>query len=251
MENNIAIRISNLGHAYRADEWVFRHLNLEIEKGKVCSILGPNGCGKTTMLKSILHLLTPNEGGIEIDGEAAFVPQLFNAGFDFSVRDMVIMGRAKKIGLFSLPSKEDEQVALEALKRVGMLDYVERSFHELSGGQRQLVILARALSSGADTLILDEPTSALDLKNQDFVLHYIHKLSYEDGLTIVFTSHHPHHALAIADKVLLMLPDGCVYAPTQEALSEENMHLLYGINMKCMEFEYRGLKLKSIFPVYY
>jgi iron complex transport system ATP-binding protein len=164
---------------------------------------------------------------------------------------MVLMGRARKVSLFSRPSAKDAEIALEALKRFGMADFAQRSFHELSGGQRQLVILARAIVAKADILIMDEPASALDLKNQSLVLDWITRLSNEDGLTILFTTHHPHHALAVADNVLLMLSESefsC--GPAEEVLTEESLLALYGIPLKHIEFEHSGKQVKTLAPVF-
>ncbi len=133
------------------------------------------------------------------------MPQLFQVSFDYTVLDMVLMGRARHVGLFSQPSAQDEEAAMASLDRFGMAHYAKHPFQELSGGERQLVIFARALVSEAEILILDEPTSALDLKNQIHVLDWITRLSHQDGLTVLLTTHHPNHALAVADDVLLML----------------------------------------------
>jgi iron complex transport system ATP-binding protein len=166
------------------------------------------------------------------------------------VLDMVLMGRARQIGLFSQPSAKDEEAALAALDRFGLADFARHSFHELSGGERQLVIFARALVSEADVLILDEPTSSLDLKNQILVLDWITRLSHQDGLTVLFTTHHPHHALAVADEVLLML-GGTKFACGQarEVLSEENLQALYGVDIKLLRFEHKGRMNETLVPV--
>ncbi len=182
--NNLVIRFDNLGHAYHPAQWVFQGYQAEVEQGSTFALLGPNGCGKTTLLKILLGALTPTSGSIEVHGRTAFVPQLFQVTFDYSVLDMVLMGRAKQVGLFSQPSTEDEKASLAALSRFGIADLAGRPFHELSGGQRQLVIFARALVSEAEILILDEPTSALDLKNQDVILEWITRLAREEGLTV-------------------------------------------------------------------
>ncbi|MDR3261370.1 MAG: ABC transporter ATP-binding protein [Tannerella sp.] len=250
MKSNTVISFSGLGHAYVSGRWIFRHYTEQVERGTIFVVLGPNGCGKTTLLNILLGLITPTAGKIHVEGNMAFVPQLFNVGFDYSVMDMVLMGRARQIGWFSQPSKNDERAVRDALYRVGMSDYAERPFHELSGGQRQLVILARALVSGAELLIMDEPTSALDLKNQEFVLRYIRQLSCEEGLTVLFTTHHPHHALAVADRVLLMLNNGYVCTTPKEALTEENLRLLYGIDMKYITYTHRGMEAATVIPVY-
>lgn len=245
-----AVGFFDLGHAYHPGSRIIRGCEATIEKGRILALLGPNGCGKTTLLKILLGALKPLEGHVTVNGQTAFVPQLFQVSFDFTVLEMVLMGRARKIGLFSQPSKSDERASLAALDRVGMADFARRAFHELSGGQRQLVILARALVAEADILILDEPTSALDLKNQALVLEWMAKLSREEGLTVVFTTHHPHHALAVADDVMLMLgPSRYIVGPAREAMTEENLADLYGVALKRIAFEHQGRSMETFTPV--
>lgn len=248
--DGMVIEFRDLGHAYRPDHWVFQGYKAEVKRGSIFALLGPNGCGKTTLLKILLGALKPTTGTIAVDGRTAFVPQLFQVTFDYSVLDMVLMGRARQVGLFSQPSAEDEEAAMASLERFGIAHFARHPFHELSGGERQLVIFARALVSEADILILDEPTSALDLKNQIVVLDWITRLSHQDGLTVLFTTHHPHHALAVADDALLML-GGTKYArgPANEVLSEENLHSLYGVDIKHLPFEHKGVLHETLVPV--
>jgi iron complex transport system ATP-binding protein len=163
---------------------------------------------------------------------------------------MVLMGRAKKIGLFSQPSRKDEEAALAALDRFGMANLAGRPFHEMSGGQRQLVIFARALVAEAEILILDEPTSALDLKNQALVLDWIGRLSRNDSLTVVLTTHHPHHALAVADEALLMMGEADYAAgPAAEILTEKALTALYGAPLKRVVFNHEGRRVDTFVPI--
>jgi iron complex transport system ATP-binding protein len=242
--------LHGLGHAYKPEHWIFQNYSASVARGSIFALLGPNGAGKTTLLKILLGALKPTAGAIEVIGRTAFVPQLFQVTFDYSVLDMVLMGRARNVGVFSQPSARDEESAMASLDRFGIAHYAREPFHELSGGERQLVIFARALVSEAAILILDEPTSALDLKNQIVVLDWITRLSHEDGLTVLFTTHHPHHALAVADTSLLML-GGSRYdqGPAREVLSEENLHALYGVDIKHLSFEHQGGQHETLVPV--
>jgi iron complex transport system ATP-binding protein len=245
-----AIRFDDLGHAYKPGHWIFQNYSASVARGSIFALLGPNGAGKTTLLKILLGALKPTAGTIEVSGRTAFVPQLFQVTFDYSVLDMVLMGRARNVGVFSQPSARDEQAAMASLDRFGMAHYARDPFHELSGGERQLVIFARALVSEAAILVLDEPTSALDLKNQMVVLDWLTRLSHEDGLTVLFTTHHPHHALAIADTSLLMLGGSRFdQGPPREVLTEENLHALYGVDIKHLSFEYQGEQHETLVPV--
>jgi iron complex transport system ATP-binding protein len=244
------VSFSDLGYAYHPGKWIFRNYAASVAKGTIFAVLGPNGRGKTTLLKLLLGALKPTAGRLSVNGHFAFVPQLFHVSFDYSVLDMVLMGRAKKIGLFSQPTPADEDAALAALDRFGIASFAPRPFHELSGGERQLVVFARALVAEADILILDEPTSALDLKNQSIVLDWIAKLSRTDDLTIIVTTHHPHHALAVADDVLLMMGETAfVCGPTADVLTENNLSALYGVPLRRVTFEHGGKAVETVAPV--
>jgi iron complex transport system ATP-binding protein len=249
--NEPAISVRDVGYFYRPGQWVFRRLEASVSRGRIFALLGPNGRGKTTLLHLLIGALKPREGSVAVNGRIAFVPQLFQVSFDYCALDMVLMGRAKKIGLFSQPSRLDEEAALAALDRFGMADLANRPFHEMSGGQRQLVIFARALVADAEILILDEPTSALDLKNQALVLDWVGALSRNDGLTIILTTHHPHHALAVADDALLMMGEA-VYAagPAAEVLTEQNLTALYGVALKRIAFEHAGRRIETFAPIF-
>jgi iron complex transport system ATP-binding protein len=245
-----AVTFRDLGHAYHADQWVFRHYGATVERGKVFALLGPNGRGKTTLLHLLLGALYPREGTLAVNGRMAFVPQLFEVIFDYTVLDLVLMGRAKHIGLFSRPSAADASASMTALDRFGIAGLADRPFSELSGGERQLVVFARAIVAEAQILILDEPTSALDLKNQIRILDWITRLSHGDGLTVLLTTHHPHHALAVADDALLMLGEtNFACGPVGDVLTEENLRTLYGVDLKRIVFEHGGRTVQTLVPV--
>ncbi|NLT34253.1 MAG: ABC transporter ATP-binding protein [Acidobacteria bacterium] len=246
-----ALSFENLGFAYKPGTWVFRGYKGVAHRGQVLAILGPNGCGKTTLLKLLTGILCAQEGLVRRNGQMGFVPQLFQVRFSYSVFDMVLMGRARRVGLFSVPSAHDENIAMESLRRLGIDNLADRAFDELSGGQRQLAIFARALAAEADILVLDEPTSALDLKNQGFILDWIRRLAREENLTVVFTTHHPDHAYAVADLTLLML-DACDFlcGSTRAVMTEDRLHQLYGTDLKRLRFEHKGQTVETFVPVY-
>jgi iron complex transport system ATP-binding protein len=246
-----AMTFVDIGFAYNPGNWVIRGYRGEVDRGKVFAILGPNGCGKTTLLKLLIGALHPQEGKVHHKDHFAFVPQLFQVSFSYTVLDMVLMGRAARIGLFSTPSAKDEEAAFTALKRLKLDHLAQRPFDELSGGQKQLVIFARALATEADILILDEPTSSLDLKNQGVILEWITRLCHEEGLTVAFTTHHPHHALAVADTTMLMLGEKeYLSGPTRDVMTEERLHGLYGVELKRLQFEHKGRTIETFVPVY-
>jgi len=245
-----AIRLHAVGHAYRPGQWIFRDCTAALERGRVLAVLGPNGAGKTTLLRLMLGIGAPREGSIERTGRVAFVPQLFQVGFDYSVLDMVLMGRARRVGLFAQPGRDDEAAALAALDRLGLAALARRPFHDLSGGQRQLVILARAEVAEADLLILDEPASALDLGNQAVILDHIARLRHDDGRTVIFTTHHPHHALAVADSVLLMRgAEAPLFGPADAVLCEETLSALYRVPIRRVSVPAEGGAIETLVPV--
>jgi iron complex transport system ATP-binding protein len=246
-----AISAQGLSFFYQPGSPVIEDLSFSVKRGEIFAILGQNGCGKTTLLRLILGLLKPASGRVEAFGATAMVPQLFQAVFSFTAMDMVLMGRARQIGLFSRPSKKDERIALSAMERLGVEALARRPFPELSGGQRQLIMLARALTSEADILVLDEPASSLDLGNQGLLINQIRRLSHNDGLTVVFSTHLPQHAMAVADEALVMpLKGGYLSGPASEVLTNEVLSGLYGAVIKRVSVEHGGAMFETMVTLY-
>jgi iron complex transport system ATP-binding protein len=230
------IELVNLGVSLQGTP-ILKGYSLSVAKGSVLAIMGANGVGKTTLLHTIMGLRKPTEGAVHVNGKLGFVPQLFQAAFSYSVIDMVLMGRARRIGLFGSPSAADYAVAREYLKRMGVERLEERAFNTLSGGQRQLVIIAQALCSECDILVLDEPCSALDYKNQSIVMQSLKRLNTEMGMTIVFTTHAPQHGLDVASDVLLMKGASSYrHGPTAEVLTAANLTELYDVPVDRADF---------------
>ncbi|PWR20487.1 ABC transporter ATP-binding protein [Zavarzinia compransoris] len=243
------------GHGGRA---VGTGIALSLAAGEVLCLLGPNGSGKTSLLKTVLGLLPPLAGRVLIGGEdargwpparraraLAHVPQSAPDGFAFSVLDMVLMGRTARLGPFGHPGTHDRALAARALERLGIAALAGRAFTGLSGGERQLVLIARALAQEADAILLDEPTASLDFANQERVLAVIAGLKH-DGLAVVFTTHHPDHAFAVADRAAL-LRDGRLIGqgPVGDVLSEAALGELYGTPVRVVEVAGRRLCLAA------
>ncbi|KOS53860.1 ABC transporter ATP-binding protein [Rhodococcus rhodochrous] len=209
--------------------WIFREVSVDVRAGEVLAVLGPNARGKTTMLKCLAGLLRPVSGIVEATGPVGYVPQSHAVVFAFSVLDIVLMGRARKVKIYSSPTTDDREAAIEALRRVGVLHLADRDYTGLSGGERQLVLIARALVSECDTIVLDEPASALDLRNQAQVLGVLRGLA-DEGMAVVTTTHHPDHALHIAERSMLMIRgDDRRIGPTRELLTDELLTGMYGV----------------------
>lgn len=215
----------------RSRPWIFRDVSLHVDRGEVLAVLGPNARGKTTLLKCLAGLHEPDSGRVEADGGVGYVPQTHQSVFSFDVLDVVLMGRARQVRIYSSPTADDRDAALAALERVGIGHLASRDYSALSGGERQMVLIARALVSGCGTLVLDEPASALDLRNQARVLAVLRSLA-DEGMAVVMTTHHPDHALHIAERSLLMVDgDDRRLGDSRELLGEELLTEMYGVGI--------------------
>ena len=215
---------------------VARDVTLEVTAGQILAILGPNGRGKTTLIKALVGALPLCAGNREGRGAVAYVPQGAGIGFDYQVREVVVMGRARHLGLFQSPRMADYEAAEAALAHVGMADLHDRRVTTLSGGERQLVMIARALAGECDLLILDEPASALDLKNQHKLFGILRTLAHDNGLGIAFSTHVPGHAFEAADRALLLYgQDRRVLGPVAEVLTEDALSALYDTPVRVLE----------------
>lgn len=227
---------SSIGFYYEPEKWCFKDVSFSLCRGEVMAILGLNGQGKSTLLSCLLGANTPKTGSIGLNGTCAFLPQSFSLSFNYTCLDIVIMGRARDISTFSTPSDEDKSQAIKALNLLDIAHLSNLNFNSLSGGQKQLVLFAKTIASSSDVMFLDEPASALDLANQDRVLSLILKL--KNGLnhkkpSIVFSTHQPNHALAIADKTLILMPDlSYAFGKTSDILTEDRLKKLYSIDIK-------------------
>src|SRR5262245_63570456 len=199
-----------------SDGVVGRVLTVALEQGEVLALLGPNGGGKTTLLKTLLGILNPQAGEVAIGGRTlgaisirdrakliAYVPQVHVPTFAFTVESVVLMGRTAHGNLFSRPSAHDRAVAARALEQFGIAALAARPYTMISGGERQLVLLARALAQEPQFVVLDEPTASLDFGNQGRVMREIRALAAA-GHGVLFTTHDPNHALRAADRAYLL-----------------------------------------------
>lgn len=233
-----------LGYGYPGRA-VGRGLDLALAAGEVLCVLGPNGGGKTTLFRTVLGLLKAQEGEVRLDGRAltamargeiarrvGYVPQGAAAQFAFTVRDAVLMGRTAHIGLFAAPGAGDRAAADRAIEALGIGELAERVLTELSGGERQLAMIARALAQGARALLLDEPTASLDFGNQVRVLREVRRLAAE-GYAVVFSTHDPGQAFLAAGRVLLLARGGaCRQGSPEEVITAANLRQVYGVEVR-------------------
>lgn len=244
------LELRDVGFHYPGSDWVFRHVSLEVPPGSVTAVLGPNGRGKTTLVRCAAGLTRPQEGSIRHDATIGFVPQARGGAFAYRAVDMVLMGRVRQVGLFSSPSRADRVAALDALERIEIGHLAERQFPTLSGGEQQLVLIARAIASESPVLVLDEPTTGLDLRNQAQILALLRKLVAE-AMSVLLTTHHPDHALYLADSVVLMGgPDDIRSGPAADLLTDAELSRLYGLDVQTITYDQSGGKRQAIITRY-
>jgi len=222
---------------------VLDNVSVHVPRGSIVGLLGPNGSGKTTLLKIVAGILEPQAGSVVIDGRPladltrrelarriAVVPQETHTTFDFSVIDMVLMGRYPHLGAFELEGAADQEIAHDALLATGTAHLASRPFSSLSGGEKQRVVIASALAQGSGMLLLDEPTAALDLAYQFEIVAVLRRLNAERGTTMMVSTHDLNLAAALCDAVIL-LKGGRVLADglTSETLTAANIRELYGV----------------------
>ncbi|MDV6013636.1 ABC transporter ATP-binding protein [Haloechinothrix sp. LS1_15] len=228
------LELHGVGHRYGHSDFLFRELDLRVDTGEIVALLAPNGRGKSTLLRGAARLQPFTEGSAVAAETVGFVPQATQVTFGFSVFDMVLMGRARHLGPLTSPGPTDRERAAEALAATGLSELAERPFPSLSGGEQQLVLIARAMASEARLLLLDEPTAALDLANQGVVLRLLIELA-TDGYGVLFSTHQPDHALAVATRAaLLAAPRDLRVGKPEKVLTEEALSELYGLPMRRM-----------------
>ena len=238
------IRLEQVSFAYRR-KTVLEGIDLSIDEGGVVALLGPNGSGKTTLLKLVLGLLKPSGGRVLLHGrdiltmprqdvaqQVAYVPQVHKEAFAYRIFDVVLMGRMPHTPFFSRYGEEDRQLTQDALEKLGIAELAEHPYTEVSGGERQLALIARAMAQGARIVVMDEPTNGLDYGNQVRLLERLKKLSRQ-GYTFVFSTHHPDHALSVADRVVMMRAGTLLHdGPADETVTSSSLEELYGVDVR-------------------
>jgi len=251
----VTLACEDLAYGYGARR-IGAGATLAVAPGEVVCLLGPNGGGKTTLFKTLLGLLPPLAGRVRVDDmditqlsraalarRVAYVPQAAAGYFPFTVAEVVLMGRAAWLGTFAGPTATDRQLAAAALVQVGMAHLADAEFTRISGGERQLTLLARALAQAASVIVLDEPTANLDFGNQVRVLEQVRRLA-DAGVGVLWATHDPGHALECATRTALVAPGGLrAYGPTPEVVTAPALSALYGVAVRIETLPGSGVRV--------
>ena len=255
----MSIKVEHLSFSYGHRE-ILRDLSFEIPDGALVNVLGPNGVGKSTLFRCILGLNQNYSGTITVNGkdmrslsikerarEISYIPQSHSPVYDYEVLDVVLMATGSDLKMLSNPGCSQRKRAYEALERIGIQDFAHRMYTQISGGEQQLVLVARALAQNARTIVMDEPTSALDYGNTMRVLSCVRQLARE-GLSIIQSTHNPDHAFLYSDKTLV-LKDGRVnaYGDPRDVITSELISGLYSIEVEVNSLY--GDKVRVCVPV--
>ncbi len=240
----MSIDVTNLCFSY-GNHKVLQDISFHAENGSFLSVLGPNGVGKSTLFKCLLGILQPNSGEIILDGQniralspkqlaskIAYIPQSHHPSFHYSVLEMVLMGTTARLGSFASPGCAEEDKAEQALKRLGIIHLKDRSFLQISGGEQQLTLIARALVQEARILVMDEPGASLDFGNCIRVMQTVQNLVGE-GYLVIQSTHDPDQAFRHSDRILALLEGHILaYGKPHEVVTPELISKLYNIQVE-------------------
>lgn len=259
MSHLLEVEDLRCGYGKKRPIEIVHGVSFSVDVGQFVCIIGANGCGKTTTLKALMGLLPALGGEVRVKGgnianmpeqelarHFAYIPQAHTPPFPFSVADVVLMGRTPYINRLAQTTEHDRMVAYKALDLLGIHHLSEKAYTSLSGGQQQLVLIARALTQQSEILIMDEPTAALDFGNQQLVLSRMRMLS-RMGKAVIMVTHDPDHALFCADRVIVM-DDGCIVADgtPDDCITTEVMHRIYRIDARVMDVEVEPGRMERV-----
>jgi len=245
MQNDIILAVEHIDFRYR-EKKILDDLSFSVHSGDICGLLGPNGSGKTTLLKCINRILKNETGSIRINGRdiatlsrgeiaglIAVVPQELNIMFPFTVLQMVLMGGNGRFGFSGIPGRKDYSDAIEVLEELSIDHFAERRYNQLSGGEKQMVLIARALFQRSEIMLLDEPSSHLDFKRQYTIMELIKKITADKNLTTIITLHDPNIAGRYCNR-LIMLNDGCIVHQglRDHVFQAESLGAIYDMRIK-------------------
>jgi iron complex transport system ATP-binding protein len=238
------VQAENLRFHYHPSRTIFHDVTFAVGPGEILTILGTNGAGKSTLLNCIAGLLKPVAGEIRLEGRrqadlsyrdvariVGYVPQIHNPSYGYSVLEFTVMGRTPYIGAFSSPKPRDYEIARESIERMGVGHLADKPYTQISGGERQLATIARAIAQQAKLIMLDEPTAHLDFGNQMKTVQMIRRLA-DDGYAVILTTHVPDHPVYLGGHVALFEDGAVSFGPAEELITAERLTQLYGIPLK-------------------
>lgn len=247
---------------FKKTDYILRDINFSLGDGDVLAILGPNGVGKTTLIKCLTGLLPWTRGETFIDGKnisamkerevwskISYIPQKRNFSFSYTGLEMVLFGSTSSLNIFERPSQKEIERAREVMEMIEIDHLADKVANEMSGGELQMLLIARSLVKEPKIIILDEPESGLDYKNQIIILDLIKKLS-ASGVIIVMNTHYPDHALKISNKCLLLNYDKTYkFGETREVLNGKNLKKSFSVEVKIEKISVAGKDYESIIPL--
>lgn len=257
------LEVENGCFGYPKQEEILKNINLHLEKGHILSVLGPNGIGKTTLLKCMIGLLPWTSGRSILNGTdlckmkskdiwntISYIPQAHSFSFSYTGLEMVMLGRSSHLGLFEQPGSQEIEMAEAMMEKVGITHLAGKDCNRMSGGELQMVLIARALINEPELIILDEPETGLDFHNQILVLNLIERLAHEEGISAIMNTHYPTNAMGIADEAFMMNRKGDrFYGTTDSILNEQNISRSFDVNVIVDEVSYKDRLIRNIIPV--
>ena len=254
--------VENGCFSYKNGKTLLKNICFAAESGDIIAILGPNGSGKTTLLRCAMGLLDWDSGESRLDGRSirsipyrdrwrlmAYVPQGKSAVCSCTVEEMALLGRASRINTFSRPGTRDMDIVRRVLEDLGLSSLAEKRCSQLSGGELQMALIARALAAEPQILLLDEPESNLDFRNQLLVLGTVSRLA-KSGMTVIFNTHYPANALQRANKALLLDGKGSsLFGTAHEVITEQNIQAAFGVRAAIHSFDTPDGVLWDVLPV--
>jgi iron complex transport system ATP-binding protein len=244
----VILELRDVACGYEPKKPIVKNVTFSLQDGEVCALLGPNGVGKTTLFKTILHLISPLSGQVCIDGDSisnwtakkrakymAYVAQAHVPSFPYLVKDIAMLGRMGQISSFGQPSKRDYEVVEQVLEEVGIRHLRDEVYTEISGGERQLLMIAKALAQEPKILIMDEPTANLDYGNMVIVMKCIRQLA-KKGLCVIFTTHMPDQAFMCNAKTAMLFREApLVFGEANRVITEKNLYQAYHTDIQILE----------------
>ena len=257
------LEVENGCFGYPKQEEILTDINIKLEEGHILSVLGPNGIGKTTFLKCMIGLMPWSRGRSLLAGKdigtlkskeiwnmISYIPQTHGFSFSYTGLEMVMLGRSSHLGLFQQPGHREIEMAEAMMDKVGITRLADKDCNRMSGGELQMVLIARALINEPKLIILDEPETGLDFHNQILVLNMVEKLAHEENISAIMNTHYPTNAMSIADEALMMNRKGDrFYGPTGDILNESNISKSFDVNVVVDEIMYQNRTIRSVVPV--